>query len=68
VEENAKKSIMDEKFQEWKDVRKEKKDKKKIGSLTQVQGVDRDHVCVYFSPRLHQSLLCFADTGATSLH
>jgi hypothetical protein len=38
VEENAKKSIMDGKFQEWKNERMEKDDKNKIGSLAQVQG------------------------------
>jgi RNase H-like domain found in reverse transcriptase/Reverse transcriptase (RNA-dependent DNA polymerase)/Integrase zinc binding domain/Integrase core domain/Aspartyl protease len=64
VEEDAKKSIMNEKFQEWKDARKEKKDKKKIGSLTQVQGVDRDHVYEVLFAKTDQSLLCIADTGA----
>jgi predicted Fe-S protein YdhL (DUF1289 family) len=44
VEEGAKKSIMDEKFQEWKEARNEKEDKKEIGSLAQVQGADRDLV------------------------
>jgi hypothetical protein len=37
VEEDAKKSIMNDKFQEWKEARKEKKEKKKIGSITRRQ-------------------------------
>jgi hypothetical protein len=65
VEEDAKKSIMGEKFQEWKAARKEERDKKKIGSLTQVQGAaDRDHVYEVTFAKSDQSLLCIADTGA----
>jgi hypothetical protein len=63
-EEDAKKSIMDGKFQEWKVARQGKKGKKKIGSLTQVQGVDRNHVYEVIFAKTDESLLCICDTGA----
>jgi hypothetical protein len=64
VEEGAKESITEGKFQEWKEARKDKKDEKEIGTLAQVQGADRYHVYEVLLAKAEQSLLCIADTGA----